>query len=139
MTEISSKTVDNYLQCVMINRLMFLWNKWYWLYFNQLLINQLQINCFTVCACSQEGKSNLDIVIPYGITVKTRFCTKPLPPIWNYCYLLLQPTNNNKSKRKLKKTKEKKSSGPLSSCVLYLYPPRYRLKAKKIETFPLTD
>jgi hypothetical protein len=59
-----------------------------------------------------EWSPNLDIVIPYGITVKTRFVTKPPTPFETISTYSYKPTKTKKSKRKQKKAKEKVSIGP---------------------------
>ena len=96
-----------------------------------------------------EWSPNRDTVIPYGITVKTRFGTKPhYPPNLK----LLQTTTIFQPKQKSKKTKQKKTKKisfssiltfvvPLRSCRYTLAlspfrPSRYSLKVKKNLNFP---
>jgi hypothetical protein len=92
-----------------------------------------------------EWSPNRDTVIPYGITVKTRFGTKPKYPPQietsaNYQYSNI-PNKNQKNKKKKIKLKKSLPSilafvVPLSSCRSALAmssfrPSRYRLKVKK--------
>jgi hypothetical protein len=83
-------------------------------------------------------------VIPYGITVKTRFGTKPhYPPQFETVpyYSQLKKTKKGKRKKKQKICRSPFSPTPrfshsLSSC-LVSRPPRYRLRERKIKLSPL--